>query len=177
MSEKVVNAKTHEKSFRNTLIIVSGIVLLGLIYLTFDYLKGRSRLIDCGSDKRYSIDIRQFETQNSAYSLELQVSVQDKAKVSAKSNPVQLQQLSEALQSSAEFRKFVVNGYNACALSGRDYQQLESAFQVLDHLARQITILLGKSSLSSSERQALSKLIDDYVANTKAISPPAQNQK
>src|SRR5712692_2252308 len=104
-------------------IKVVSLCALGVVALFVLALVGRDvflrphGIVDCGDGPRRTIDIRDFATQYSAYSIELEASLTDKAKVSAKLNPIQLQQLSEALQSANEFRKYVVAGYNACALT------------------------------------------------------------
>jgi len=106
--------------------------------------------------------MREFATQYSAYSLELEASLSDKAKVSAKINPVQLQQLSEAMQVTREFRKYVVSGFNSCAITKDQYGQIGKRFQALDSLAGEINTLAGKSELTQAESTKLSDLIGEY---------------
>ena len=122
----------------------------------------RHGCFDCGDRQRCTIDARDFTTKYSAYSLELEASVADKAKVSTRINPVQLQQLSEAMQSARDFRQFVVAGYNSCAVSKAQYGQYGARFQALDNLAREINGLTGKSSLSQDESARLASLISQY---------------
>lgn len=107
--------------------------------------------------------MRDFATKYSAYSIELEASVADKAKASAKFTPMQLQQISESLQSANEFRKYVVAGYNACAISKAQYAQYEPRFLTLDALARQINVFLSQPALEEFERAQLNSLVNQYV--------------
>jgi hypothetical protein len=120
--------------------------------------------IVCGDGPRRTIDIRDFATKYSAYSVEFEASVADKAKLSGKVTPAQLQQLSEALQSAQDFRKFVVAGYNSCAIDKEQYAKFGARFQALDNVSRQINSLASKPALSNDEESELSKLIEAYVA-------------
>jgi hypothetical protein len=136
-------------------------VVLGLVLIGRDiFLKGHS--LNCEDGRRLTIDIRDFTTQYSAYSIELEASISDKGKLSTKLNPVQLQQLSEATQNAREFRKYVVAGYNSCALSRAQYGQYGARFQALDTLASEINELASESSLPPAEVTRLAGLIKQY---------------
>jgi hypothetical protein len=138
------------------------VILIAIIFVSRDlWLRGQ-KSIDCGDGQRLSIDARDFTTKYSAYSLELEASVADKVKVSPKLNPVQLQQLSEAMQSARDFRQYVVAGYNSCAITKAQYSQFGARFQALDNLAREINDLAGRSSLSPDESARLAALIGQY---------------
>lgn len=125
------------------------------------YLK-RQETLDCGDGPRRRIDIRDFTTQYTAYSVELEASVGDKAKISTKLTPQQLQQLSEALQNAREFRLYVVAGYDSCAIDKTQYGQLGSRFQTIDNLAREIDALTAEPSLAEEEKTKLAALIGQY---------------
>ncbi len=118
---------------------------------------------DCGDGPRRTIDIRDFATEYSAYSVELEASIADKVKVSTKLSPVQLQHLSEAMQSANEFRKYVVAGYNSCAITKVQYTQDGERFQAMESVAREINGLLAKPFLSQQESSSLAGLIDEYI--------------
>ena len=98
----------------------------------------------------YVSDTRQ-SPQYWAYSLQLEASVNDKSKVSLKLDPVQQEKLTEALDSAKEFRKYVVSGYNSCAITKTQYAQFGARFQALDNLARQINALVEKETRSESD--------------------------
>lgn len=143
------------------LALLAAVVVLAAGYFLWDRLHSGGDL-DCGDGPRKTIDTRDFQTRYWAYSVELEASLADQAKVAAKLTPQQMQQLSEAMQSGAEFRKYVVAGYNACAISKQQYQQWGPQFQALDSLARQINSLLAAASLSPAEHARLAQLIGEY---------------
>ena len=144
------------------LVVIGAVVLLAIVWVGRDLFLSRSGDIECDDGRRKTIDIRDFITQYSAYSVELEGAVSDK-KLSAKLNPVQLQQLSESLQHANEFRKFLVAGYNACAVSKKQYTEYGATFQAMDSLSRQINTILAKPELSAQERTELGNLVKQYV--------------
>lgn len=145
-----------------SVIAILAVIVIVCIYFGTDLLKGRRRCFDCGDGQRCTIDMRQFATQYSAYSVALEASVNDKAKVSAKIDPAQFQKLSEATQSAREFRQYVVAGFNSCAITKTQYGQFGARFQAMDNLAREINELTAKPSLSEDEHARLADLIDQY---------------
>jgi DNA polymerase I-like protein with 3'-5' exonuclease and polymerase domains len=98
--------------------------------------------------------------------------VADKAKVSTELDPKTLQQISEALQETREFRKYVVAGYNSCAITQAQYAQLGVRFQAPDGLAREIDSLLSKPSLSPDEHTKLAALIGQYADLAPQLGTP-----
>jgi hypothetical protein len=142
--------------------VIVAVVVIFVVYIGQDLWKGRQRCFDCEDGQRCTIDTRKFATQYSAYSLELEASVNDKARMSAKVSPVQLEKLSEAAQNAREFRQYVVVGFNSCAISKVQYGQLGPRFQAMDSMAREINELTTKPSLSEDERARLANLIDQY---------------
>lgn len=135
-----------------------------------------NREFNCGDGLRRTIDTREFATRYSAYSLELEAAVKDKAKVGTKVAPAQLQQLSEALQNSQEFRKYVVAGYNSCAITKAQYGEYGTKFQALDSMAREINQLAVSPSLSPEQSKNLATLIVQYaeLARTASSQPVQQ---
>ncbi|HMH05530.1 MAG TPA: hypothetical protein VK579_02500, partial [Terriglobales bacterium] len=85
------NAKTI------SLAAIAAVMVIVVIVVGRDMFVGRQHEFNCEDGPRRAIDIRDFATRYSAYSLELEAAVKDNAKVSTKVAPVQLQQLSEAL--------------------------------------------------------------------------------
>jgi hypothetical protein len=65
---------------------IGAVVLLAVLWLGIDLIRSRSGDIQCDDGHRKTIDIRDFITQYSAYSVELEAAVSDK-KISAKLNP------------------------------------------------------------------------------------------
>jgi len=95
--------------------------------------------------------------------VELEASVQDKAKVSTKVTPAQLQQLTEALQNTQEFRKFVVARYNSCGITKAQYSEYGAWFQALDEMAREINQLTESPSFSAEQSKGLASLIVQFA--------------
>jgi len=143
-------------------LVIGAVVLLAFVYFFRDLYLRHPRCFDCGDGKRCSIDTRQFATQYSAYSLQLEASLNDRQKLSAKIDPVQLQKLSEALQSANEYRKYVVVGFNSCGISKGQYEQLGRRFQALDNLAQTINELTSRPLLTPQETAQLAELIKEY---------------
>jgi len=146
---------------------VASIAVIVALAVAFLVVVGRDifltgRPIDCGDGPRRAIDIRDFTTQYSGYSVEFEADIVSKGKISARLSPVQLQQLSDATQNAREFRKYVVAGYNSCAITKAQFGQYGARFQALDGLAREINDLTGKSSLTPEETAELAELIGQY---------------
>jgi hypothetical protein len=146
-------------------VVLAGIaagVLIVLVIVARDWLL-TSKTIRCSDGLRRTIDTRDFNTKYWAYSVEFEAIVADKAKFSGKLDPVQLQQLSEAMQSANEFRKYVVHGYNACAIGGTRYDQYGARFQTLDSLSREMDTMAKRTTLSGEERLQLADLTKQYL--------------
>lgn len=157
-------------STKTTIILVVAVVVLSIAYFAYDWLRSRSDVVDCNGEVRRTIDLREFRTAYSAYTIEVEASINDTQKISGKLEPKQLQQMSEALQQANEFRKYVVAGYNACAITSSQYAELGAKYQTLDSLARQINAFLSKSNLTKSDRANLSDLISQYVETASRLS-------
>jgi hypothetical protein len=146
-----------------SLAVIAAALLIVVIVVSRDTLLRRAHEFECGDGPRRTIDIRDFTTKYSGYSVELEANVQDKAKVSTKVAPVQLQQLTEALQNAQEFRKFVVAGYNSCGITKAQYSEYGARFQALDALAREINQLTSRPSSSPEENKNLASLIMQFA--------------
>jgi hypothetical protein len=144
-----------------TIVAIIGVLVIIGIYAIWDRAH-RNDIVGCADGSHPTIDMRDFTTQYWTYSAKLEGSIGDKAKVSTELNPKTLQEISEALQQAREFKKYVVAGYNSCAITRAQYAQLGARFQSLDSLAREIDILVSKSSLSPDEHKKLAELISQY---------------
>lgn len=155
---------------RNTKIV--SVVGIAAVLVVISLVVGRDLWLkhpvtfDCGDGPRRTIDLRDFGTQYWAYSVELAATVSEKAKLSAKLTPVQLQQISDSLQSANEFRKSLVAGYNGCAITKAQYADGVKRCQAMDGVAREINQLVGKASLSQNETAQLADLIGHYNSLT-----------
>ena len=149
--------------------VIAAVVAAFAIFEAVDIWKSKPQHVDCGDGPRLTIDVRQFSTQYSAYSIELEASIEKRGSLSAKFTPVQLTQLTESMQTGNEFRKAVVNGYNACAITKVQYAQMVPKFQALDGLAREINALIAQSTLTPDEQNNLSGLIGQYGQLTQKL--------
>ena len=141
-----------------------GLVLFaGLLFFVRDrYLSGG--MTACGDPEgpRPAIDLRHFETNYTGYSVSLEGEITGKGKLAGKIEPAVLQKLSQSIQTGQEFRKALVAGYNACAMTRAAYQAAILRFQSLDGLAQQIDTFAAKTSLSQDERTTLATLVKQY---------------
>ena len=130
----------------------------------------------CGDPEgpRPKIDLRQFETSYTGYSVFLEAEVTGKGKLSGRIEPSALQKLSDSLQSGQEFRKALVAGYNSCAITRPDYQKAILRFQALDGIARQISTLAEKASVSRQEEDELKELVDQYSRMSQRLGENAK---
>jgi len=154
------------------MLLIGGAVIVILVAFVFgrDILLRSSSEIQCDDGLRRRIDSREFSTQYWAYAVELEGSIADKGKISGKLEPKQLLELSESMQSAKDFQKFVVSGFNACAITKQQYASYGARFQALDGLSRQINMLSAKPSLDPGERTQLRKLVDEYSASTRGLA-------
>ncbi len=157
-------AKSKEPRLAGLFIVVGLVVFVIMLWFSRDAWIRHQRSDDCGDGPRYMIDTRQFETQYSAYSLQLEASLQGKGKTSLKLDPVQQEKLSEGIQSANEFRKFIVAGFNSCAVSKTQYASFGARLQALDGLARQINGLASQVNRSAEDNGQLKALVDEYAA-------------
>ena len=160
----------NAKSFGVVLVGAVTLILIVFAFVRRDVWLARHETFECGDGPRRTIDLRDFTTRYSAYSVELQATVGDKAAVTAKLEPVQQQQISEASQAAAEFRKYVVAGYDSCAITKAQYSEYGERLQALDGLAREINAFLERPTLSPQEHADLAKLISQYLEVARKLS-------
>jgi hypothetical protein len=149
------NAKTL------AIVIIVAVFVVVLVVVARD-LWLRNQVVNCGDGPHPKIDVRDFETQYWAYTVKLEATVADKGKISAELDPKLLARVSEALQDANEFRKYVVVGYNSCAVTPAQFAQLGEKFRTLDGLAREINTMVSKPNLSSDENKELAGLLSQY---------------
>jgi hypothetical protein len=142
--------------------LIGAVVLVIITFVIRDIYLRSNESIQCADGPRNKIDIRDFSTTYWTYAVNFEASLADKAKFSGKLDPTQLQQLSEATQQAQEFRKFLVAGYNVCAISKGQFESFGQSFYALDSLSRQIDSLASRPSLSGSDKIALNRLIREY---------------
>jgi hypothetical protein len=154
------------------LVLIAAMLLIGVIVWLYRPRQTKILpIITCVEGPRRLIDTTSFDTQYFAYSVKLEGSLGSKGQVSAELEPKQLQQLTEAMQQAGEFRKWLVNSYNACALSQAQYSQYGVSYQGMDNAARNIQDILDKSSHSASDRELVSKLVNTYLRLSTGLEP------
>ncbi|HXU33623.1 MAG TPA: hypothetical protein VN851_23895 [Thermoanaerobaculia bacterium] len=149
--------------------ILGGAALFALLFVGRDWILRRGSEIACADGPRHTIDLRAFETEYSAYALKLEAKVSKRGSFSGQLNPVQVQQLSEAAQQAAEFRKWLVASYNACAVTSEAYTAAGVRFQTLDGLARRIDAIASQPSPSDADRVTLASLTTEYVRQSASL--------
>lgn len=152
---------------KNTKIVLLAamgtVAFLIFIFVGRDLLLKSSEKIQCDDGERERIDIRDFITRYSAYAVEIEAAVGEK-KLSAKLEPRLLQALSESMQHGNEFRKFLVAGYNACAITQAQFARYGSVFESLDAVSRQINFLADRPNLAEADRVKLEDLVNQFIA-------------
>jgi len=149
--------------------VVAAVVIAVVLYVFYELYRSSSRTVACDDGTRQTIDVRDFVTKYSSYSVEFETRIGNDAAFSGKVDPVRLQSLTEAAQQSNEFRKYLVAGFNSCAISKDQYSNYGARFQALDGLARQIDNLARKESLDEQARQHLANLVTRYVELTAGL--------
>src|SRR5258708_18156445 len=157
---------------RKTITWVMGALALVLVASFFgrDILLRFSSEIQCDDGLRRRIDAREFNTEYWAYAIDFEGSLSDKAKISGKLAPKQIQELSEAMQSAKEFNKFIVNGFNACAITKRQYASYGARFKAMDDLSVRIASLTTKTPLKATEHDQLSKMVAENIAIARGLA-------
>ena len=158
----------HVKAVLITLI-AAALVIASMLVLGRRH---QARVVACSDGPRQTIDLSDFETRYSGYSLQFQASIQDAGKFEGKISPIQLQQISDSLQSANEFRKFLVAGYDSCAVTGTEYSQYATRYQALDGLARQIVFLADRPQISPQEEAKLAEMTEQYIESSRDFSVP-----
>jgi len=147
--------------------LIAVFLLIAAVLIARDFIEKRGETLDCGKgDMRRAIDLRDFTTRYWAYSVEFEASIVNRGKLATRLEPLQLQQLSEAMQQGREFRQFVVAGYNGCAITKTQYADYGTQFQVLDGLAQQISTLAAQPSVDSAR---LAELVHQYIKQSLAL--------
>ena len=163
------------KNTRTVLVsAVVAVVALAGMWLGRDLLLGTSGEITCDDGQRRTIDLREFTTRYWAYSVEFAATLQDAGKLEGKLAPQRIHALNDAQLQANEFRKYLVAGFNACALSKAQYADYGVQFQALDAVARQIDGALGRTTLGTAERERLDGLVTEYsnlVAQFARVKP------
>jgi hypothetical protein len=157
-----MKTKRTPKSRIVALFVISA-CFIALILWGIDRRWRATKTVYCDDGKRETIDMRDFENVNFAYSVQIEATLTSSKKLSGKLSPVTIQQFSESLQLAREFQKSLVAGYNACAVSKSQYSDAITRFRSLDGLAQRIDQLSKKDGLRAEEINQLSSLVGRYI--------------
>ena len=164
------------KNFKVDVKVVLIVLIVALTVLAILTMTGRrlTSTVLCADGTRQTIDMADFETRYFGYSVQFEASGRRTGKFQGKVSPVQLQQVSEALQSANEFRKTLVAGYNSCAITSTDYSQYAARYQALDGLARQIDLLVDRPQLSGEEKAKITEMTSQYISLSSGFTLPTR---
>ena len=152
-----------------TAIPIGAALIALLVWVGSDLFQKRGQTVSCADGQHGRIDLRDFVQRYSEWSVTFEAEAQGKGKISTKLEPKQAQQLSEAVQQAGEFRKFVVAGFNACAITSVQYARFGGLFQDLDSLERQIGQLTAKAATSPEESSQIQKLVSEVIDVSKNL--------
>ena len=147
---------------------IGAIVFVILLFALKDMISNSSTIVHCKDGARTTINLNNFIVQYSQYSVQLEGSIGG-AQIAGKLQPEKLQQLSESMQSTIEFRKALIEGFNHCAISMDQYRVFTIGFQNMDVVAHQIDELSKKATLTSRETGKLDSLVTHYVQLSRSI--------
>lgn len=159
---------------KSVALLIVGAALIAI--LAFIFKDNLAPAVQCNDGMRKPINIDSFTTKYWAYAAEFEANIAEKGKLFGKLDPMQRQTMSAASQQANKFRKFVVAGFNSCAITKLQYGEFGSRFQQLDKLSRQIDTLAAVPNPAESDKAGLSRLIDEYVAFSQQLAKNAKNQ-
>jgi hypothetical protein len=162
-------AAKNAQTLRLTAISIGGVVLCFVIWVRWDLTQKPGPTITCPDGSHGRIDLCDFVRQYSQWSVTFEAEAQGKGKIATALEPRAAQQLSEAVQQAVEFRKYVVAGWNACAISRDQYARFGALFQNLDSLERQIGQLTDNTRSSPDDQSSIQQLITEVVDVSKTL--------
>lgn len=142
---------------------IGAAVLLVVLILSYSLFQRNNQKNCPDGSTRVRVDSAAFATQYSANTYKLEASLKRGGTLSAQLGAVQLQQMSESIQLARLHMQALAEGYNACAVSADEFNESRNRFQRMEDIARQIDALGGKDELADGDRQALAKLVAEYI--------------
>jgi hypothetical protein len=160
---------------RNTRTVIvtflAAVVIVVLVVVLRSRPTAETPVIQCADGPRHLIDATQFETKYWGYSVKMEATISGKAGGGLTLDPKQLQQLSEAMQQANEMRKWLVNSYNACAMTQSQYEAYGMKYTDMESVAHRIDDLARQPTASSDAQSRLSGLVAEYIRLADHILP------
>jgi hypothetical protein len=149
--------------------VIAGIIILSIVLSARDIYLASPRSVNCDDGQRQQIDMRNFATTYYGYALQFEASFGSEAKLSGKLDPKLLHELSESMQATNDFLKYLVAGYNSCAISKLQYANYGMKYQAMDSITRQIDTLAQASSSGLTDRKRLADLVQEYIMLSREV--------
>ncbi len=147
-----------------------------MVMLAFFFRDELAPAVQCADGMRNPATIDNFTIKYWTNSAKLEASIANKGILSEKLGPTRLQSVSDALQQANKFRKFVVAGFNSCAITKSQYAEYSRRYQELDSLSKRINSLVAAPKLTDSDDAALIRLIDELVVLGQQFSKNSMSQ-
>lgn len=151
-------------------IVACAVVILVVVWLFRPRDTKPLGTVTCSDGPRPLIDANQFATRYWAYSVKLEASLSEKAKAGLQLDPKQFQALSDAMQQANEFRKWLVNSYNACAVTQSQYAAYGASYQGMDNIARSLDGI--SKSADPADKARAAALANQYIQLAGTLGRP-----
>ena len=159
-----------KSTLKIVLLFIISVILLVVVYLVFDYWKGRPRTIHCEDGERQTIDYRDLQVKYSGNKISLEVEVMDKLKLRSEIDPKVLQTAYESTQNWDQFLKGLVVGYNSCAVSKKDYALILQRYKKIEEITKSLSQILRRNLLTQLDVETAKQLIEQYSSTAREIS-------
>ncbi|MEI9476544.1 MAG: hypothetical protein WCO26_08210 [Deltaproteobacteria bacterium] len=159
-----------KSTLKIVLLFIISVILLVVVYLVFDYWKGRPRTIHCEDGERQTIDYRDLQVKYSGNKISLEVEVMDKLKLRSEIDPKVLQTAYESTQNWDQFLKGLVVGYNSCAISKKDYALILQRYKKIEEITKSLSQILRRNLLTQLDVETAKQLIEQYSSTAREIS-------
>jgi hypothetical protein len=158
------------KATPKIVLLFISVILLVVVYLVFDYWKGRPRTIHCEDGERQTIDYRDLQVKYSGNKISLELEVMDKLKLRPEIDPKVLQTAYESTQNWDQFLKGLVAGYNSCAVSKKDYALILQRYKKIEEITKSLSQILRRNMLTQLDVETAKQLIEQYSSTAGEIS-------
>lgn len=162
-----------KSTLKIVLMIIVGVILLGMAYLVYDYLKDHPHTISCEDGERQTVAFGDLQLKYSSNKISLEVQVMNKLKLRPEIDPKVLQTAYESTQNWDQFLKGLIVGFNGCAIGKADYAKILQRYQAVEAISKNLSQLLQKNPLTPQDGETAKRLIEQYASATRElVSPP-----